>query len=138
MIGAQLGKQRSGEECSLLLPFLMTDASIPWDMGSCLTPRRCLAQVILATHVPGTPHGKLPWVELLIADMRALQRGARGKLDGLDCPVECAAAWHSLVLRFPGAWRDLVRAHHATTTEADTNLLRRTACGPCVADRLRP
>ena len=96
------------------------------------------ASALLATRVPGTPHGKLPWVELLIADMRALQRGARGKLDELGCPVECAAAWHSFVLRFPGAWRDLVRAHHATTTEADTNLLRRTACGPCVAGGLRP
>eukprot|EP00972_Heterocapsa_arctica_P073014 10785066-Heterocapsa_arctica.AAC.1 len=62
---------------------------------------------LLATRVPGTQHGKLPWVELVVADMLALQRGARGKLDDLGCPVANAAAWHAFVVRFPGAWHGL-------------------------------
>ena len=102
---------------------------------------RCNSQAVsalLATSVPGTPHGKLPWVELVIADMRALQRGARGKLDELGCPAGRAAAWHAFIVQFPGAWRDLVGAHHAVSTDADSSMLRKFGCGPCVAAGLRP
>ena len=42
-----------------------------------------LLPALLAVAVPGTKHGSLPWIELVVQDMAELQRSLRPKLDEL-------------------------------------------------------
>jgi hypothetical protein len=102
---------------------------------------RCNSQAVsalLSTTVPGTLHGKLPWVELVITDMIALQRFLNGKIDELGCPVANAPLWHAFILKYPSAWRDLVGSYATTSTDADACTVRRPVPGPCVAGGIRP
>jgi hypothetical protein len=102
---------------------------------------RCNSQAVsalLSTTVPGTLHGKLPWVELLISDMLALQLFHNGKLDELGCPIADAPRWHAFILSYPGAWRDLVGSYSIVSVDADACTVRRPVPGPCVAGGIRP
>ena len=88
---------------------------------------------LLATSVPGTTHGKLPWVELILGDFRALLSNTGGKLDELGCPVLNASRWFEFIRLFPCAWRSLVNSYHVTTTDVDDDLFRKRGLGPCIS-----
>jgi hypothetical protein len=55
---------------------------------------------------------RLPWVELVIEDMRILARYHGGRLEELGNPRENAAKWQRFITDHPGAWRQLVAELH--------------------------
>ena len=63
--------------------------------------------VLLATR--RGDRSRLPWVQLVLADMHLLFTNCGGKLDELGPPADNAVAWAAFIKAYPSQWAQLVR-----------------------------
>ena len=78
-----------------------------------------LLPALLAVAVPGTKHGSLPWIELVVQDMAELQRSLRPKLDELGDPWHHAQRWCDFIEQWPHEWSRLLKLYSPCCTPAD-------------------
>ena len=79
---------------------------------------------LLAMRVPGTAHGALPWLELVLSDMTELQQAVRPLLDELGDPWMHGHRWTKFIMEWPGEWKQLLARLAPSSTAADAPSVR--------------
>ena len=136
------GKSRFSAESSAGV----TDHDIRYQLGAMslqcmLTRRRLLLLCQVVCHGNFQLHAllattkrdgsRIPWVQLIIADLKLLYKHMYNKLAWLGDPVTTAEEWWSFIRKYPVQWQQIVKSLHVTTMELDTG--GKSTCGDVVA-----
>ena len=76
-------------------------------------------KLLLAGTRVGSAFLRLPWMELVLEDMRKLSSFHGSKLQELGDPVDNSHAWLLLIESFPAYWKQMVGAYTETTSAMD-------------------
>ena len=93
-------------------------------LASALSGDSPIVPALLAMRVPGTAHGALPWLELVLTDMTELQQSVRPLLDELGDPWTEGHRWTKFIIEWPGEWKQLLMRLAPSSTAADAPSVR--------------
>jgi hypothetical protein len=71
---------------------------------------------------------KLPWVTLVISDLRVLRSCMGDKLAELGDPVADAAKWFTFICDYPSAWKSMLHQLHLTSLPIDAQRAKKNVC----------